>query len=503
MRTLSYAVMTAALILALSAPEVWAQDQAQQQSQGPTQPPSQAEQPAQPIQAYHAPLGGLGDNSQGDTDESGEALAPDTRSLVGAQYLSLGAPKTGHSFWMPYFDLSSTLDSNAFSGSGGTGWSTWTTVYGGLDFHRISGNSSLVLSYVGGEAFSNESGIGNSTIQQFGVAEQLTLHRSVVTFLDQLAYLPESAFGYAGIGGADLQSGGNVGLQSSFMTNQSILTGIGQRISNSFVTQADTFLTPRSRITLVGSYGTLDFFGSDLNNNREVTVQGGYNYVLSRKDTIAVLYRFDAFRYDHIAQSINDNSVQLSYARRVTGRLALQLSGGPDVAFSETPITGTSSASTGTTGSSMDSGKTTQFFWDLASSVSYNVRRTTLGMSYNHGVTGGSGVLAGAITDNVSSSANRELTRNTTGSLSLGYARNQGLAITPLSATATSETFDYWFTGLNLTHRLGRSMNLSLGYQANYQNSNTAFCITASCGPSYLENEIFMTIGWHPRPTTF
>ena len=48
--------------------------------------------------------------------------------------------------------------------------------------------------------------------------------------------------------------------------------------------------------------------------------QAGYNYQLTRKDTIAVSYGFDAFRYSDGLQSINNNSFEFHYARRVTGQ---------------------------------------------------------------------------------------------------------------------------------------------------------------------------------------
>jgi hypothetical protein len=500
MRTLRYFGLIALATFAVSVPEVRAQGQEQQPAPG--DPQQTQGQSSQPIQAYHPPLGGAG-ASGGTEDANGgaETLVPDNSSLAGAEYLSLGAPKTGYHFWTPYFDLSSTLDSNPGTSTGGGGWSTWTTIYGGLDLHRTSGNSDVALSYLGGEAISNNTGIGDSTVQQLGLSDRITFRRSAVMFADQLAYLPEASFGYAGVGGPDLGLGGNVGLQGGFTPNQSILTGLGDRVSNSFVTQFDRFLTPRSTLTLVGSYGVLDYFGSDLNNNREAIFQGGYSYLMTRKDTIAFLYRFDALRYDHIAQSINSHAVEVSYGRRVTGRLALQVTGGPDVAFSETPITGSSTSPVliGT-----PSGKTRQFFWNLSLSANYSLRRTSLELSYDHGVTGGSGVLAGALTDNVLGRASRQLTRTMNGAWNIGYSRNKGDAITLISPSIYSgQTYDYWFTGVSVTRKLGRAMNLFLSYQVNYQNSNSSFCVTATCGNTYLQNQISLTLGWHPGPRGF
>lgn len=483
------------------------QNQQQTQQQGQQQPQQQQtpNQPAQPIPAYRSPLALGSDNSEPGSPP--DALVPDTRPLAGALDLTIGAPKTAHDFWTPYFDVSSAIDSNPLSPTGGTGWTTWTSFLGGVNLNRISGNSDLVLTYLGGDSVSTGGGSSNAVMQELGIVDRISFHRTAVTFLDQLVYLPEVAFGYAGLGGPDLANGGSIGLSNGFAPNQSILTALGQRVSNSFATEVDGYLTPRSSITAVGSYGLLDFFGNpdaNLNNSKEATAQVGYNYLLSRKDTIAVIYRFDALRYDHITQSINDNSVQLSYARRLTGRMALQLSGGPDIAFSQTPLPGSLGSSTPvavTPGSTP--GKTRQFFWDLNSFLTYQLKRASIGLAYSHGVTGGSGVLAGAVTDNVNGSVSRQFTPTVTGDFSFGYSRNNGLTIIQTTLTPAQQTFNYFFAGADVHHTFGRALNVFVGYQANYQNSNAQFCIISPCSTSYIQHQISITFGWHPRPITF
>jgi hypothetical protein len=509
MRTLSHILFAVLLIGAISARDVRAQQETQQQQaqpaqqQGQQQPQGSSSQPAQdqsaqPIPAYRSPWAVGAESSAEDTDA--QKLEPDTRSLAGAQDLSLGAPKTSHDFWSPYFDLSSTLDSTLLSTSGGTGWTTWATVYGGLDLNRTSANSTLQLTYLGGGAISSSS-IGNSVVQQLGLSEAVSFRRSEIVFLDQLAYLPEASFGYAGLGGPDLQTGGNLGLQIGFTPDQSILTAFGQRISNSFVSEVNTSLTPRSNLTLVGGYSLLDFFDNNLNDTTQTILQAGYSYQMTRKDTIALIYRFDAFRYNHIAQSINDDAVGVSYARRITGRLAFQATGGPDIVFSQTPISQTSTSST-VTGATP--GKTRQFFWDLGTNLTYQLQSTSLQLSYNHSVTGGSGVLAGAITDDVLGTASRQLTRGLRGAWTLGYSRNTGIALTPgVTPITSNQTYDYWFTGVSFNRSLGRSMSVYGSYQVNYQNSNSAFCVTVTCGTSFLQHQITVSLDWRPRPIAF
>ena len=196
----------------------------------------------------------------------------------------------------------------------------------------------------------------------------------------------------------------------------------------------DTFLTPRSSLTFLGSGSLLEYLSNNLVNSYEVTFQGGYNHLLTRKDSIALLYRFDGFRYLNISQSINSHTVDLSYARRVTGRLAFQVAAGPNVTFSRSPIATSPSSSNGSGSTGGTTSQDRQFFWNLYTTLTYQWRRTGLQLGYNHSVTGGSGVLAGSLTDNASLSATRQLTRRLNGALTGGYSRNEGVAVTPTSA---------------------------------------------------------------------
>jgi len=338
MRKLRYSFSVALVLLAAGVPELRAQGQAQ-----PQQSPAPKNQADQPIPAYRSPLASPDIGPAQDTSVDAQQLAPDTRPLAGALGLSLGAPKTGRSFWTPYFDASATAYSNPVISGSGTGWTTWISVSGGIDLRKVSSNSDLTLTYLSGGSFASD-GTGSVNVQQFGLAERLTFRRTVLTLMDQLGYLPQSSLGFNGLGTSTLATGGNLGLQGGFTPNQSILTASGQRISNTSIAEIDRYLTPRTVLTVVGSYGLLHYFENNLSDTHETTVQAGISHLLNRKDTIALLYRFDAFRYNHLAQSINDHSVQVSYARRVTGRVALQLSAGPDFAFSQTPIS-TSAAS--------------------------------------------------------------------------------------------------------------------------------------------------------------
>jgi len=339
---------------------------------------------------------------------------------------------------------------------------------------------------------------GSGVVQQLGVVQKFTLRRWTLSFLDQLSYLPGSAFGFAGLGGAGLASGSS-GLNNTFgPPPQTALTGFGQSIANAFTSEADVSLTPRTSLTFVGGYSLLHYSESGLLDSTDATFRGGYNYLLTRKDTIAFLYTYSGIGYGNFNQSIRTHTVEGSFARRVTGRLAFQVAAGPQIAFLRIPIpTGSGSSGSGT----LSTNAATELYWSLNMNLQYQLQRTALALSYNHGVTGGSGVLAGSITDIISGSVTRQMSRTFSSGLTGGYSRNSGLAIS--SATPTSQTFDYWFAGATFTHPIGRTLGLTFSYQLQYQDSGSSFCIGPICGTSLIRHVISFGVGWHEKPLLF
>ena len=470
-------------------------DQSTQSAQ-PTAQPTQPAQPSQPIPAYHSPLASVANNGDETYDDS-QKLVPDTTALTGVQDLSLGMPATTHSYWQPHLDLSSTVDSNPLS-MGQTGWTTFTSVFGGIDLHRNSGNSMLTLDYVGGGSFSNGGDVSNGVIQGLNFTERLAYRRYVLSFFDQFMYAPQTSLGAAGIPtGPTFPGGGTVGLGNGYTPGQSILTVRGQRVTNFTGAETDVLLTSRSSLTFVGGYNLLDSLGDSQVNYGNVIFTAGYNYQMSRANTIGFSYQFSWFNYSNFDQSIKNNIISVSYGRRITGKLAFQASGGPDIAFVRMPITTTQGAISGTPGSSM-----TQIYGSFNAALQYRLQRTGLTATYNHGISGGSGVLAGSVADNVNGTVSRQISRTFNVGWNVGYSRNRGLAI---NGTMTSnQTYDYWFTGVNVSHPLGRTLNVFANYQLQYQNTNSSLCTgTAACGTSVTRNQIGFGIGWHKQPIPF
>jgi hypothetical protein len=483
------------VLVTLTMPAARAQDQNTQAGQQ-----NQNEQPADqsaaaPIPAYHSPLASAGNDSDAGTEE----LQPDTRSLSGVQNLSLGGLKTSHSYWQPRVDIFESADSNTQETAGGSSWGAWTSLTGGVDVHHISGNTDLRLSYTGGGTFSGSEGTSNGMVQQLDFNDRITLRRWTITLLDQLSYLPESAIGYGGYAGASVPGstigvpGTTGGAGSAFLPGVTIALGQGRSVWNSFATEGDFALTPRTSLTFVGGYSLLAYPDDDLLNTWNASARVGYNYLWTPKDTVSVFYTYSGLRYPNFDQSIDAHTFQASYGRRVTGRLAFQVAVGPGIALSRFPISSNGMAVT--PGANSTSANSTQFFLSLDTSVTYQLRRVVLGLRYDHGVSSGSGVLAGSYANSFEGSATRQMSPTFTSTFMTGYSRNSGTTIG--AGVPTNQAYNYWYVGADLTHPLG-NLGLTFSYQLQYQNSNLQFCTSnASCGTSLIRNLISVGASWH------
>jgi len=448
----------------------------------------------QPIPAYHSPLASQADNT--DPNAPPAQLTPDNRALTGIQDPTIGVASTNHSYWTPHVDLGVTLDTEPPVGGSGSGLTTWTSLTGGVDLRWMSGRSDMTLGYIGGGVFSNDGSSSNGIVQDLNFVDKLSFRRWALTLIEQAAYTPESAFGSGGFPGVSLP-GGEPGL-GGLVPGQTIITSEGQRFFNTSLGQVDVYLTPRSSLTFVGGYSLLHSFNENLLDYGDLIAQAGYNYQITRKDTLGVSYVFAGFRYDNFDESINTNTLLFSYGRKVTGRLAFRIGAGPEFTFINTPII--PGTGVGTIGPP-SGGSTTNVYWYLATSLQYQMQRTALSATYSHGVAGGSGVFAGSLADTLTGSAVRQLSRVSSGTWTVGYSRNTELATSGLPQIQFSnQPYDYWYTGLNYSRLWGRSLNLNLGYQLQYQNSNASFCTGTGCGSSFVRNLITFGVGWRKQP---
>jgi hypothetical protein len=446
----------------------------------------EGEEKPKPAARVLLPLPDLNGNQQ-DDDQGNQSMQPDRGPVTGVQSATLGTSELRHSYWVPGLQYGNTAQSGSANGGGPAGWTTTNYVNGSLSLLDGWGHAQLSANYSGGGFFSSDPIQGNGQYHQLASSLEIDRRRWQALFMDQFSYLPESAFGFGGTSG--LASPGitgslaapSPGLQDTVVPSQSILTAIGPRYSNTSVVQLTYQISRKGSLTIAGVHGLLRFTDTGNMNSDTETINAGYNYVITHKDTLGLSYRFSVFHFAGDPQALGDHVAQFTYARRITGKLALNLAGGPDVTRFRVPINGSKQSVSG-------SG---------TASVTYAFPLTTIRLSYMHGISSGSGVFSGANTDQITADSSRPLTRVWSGRLSFGYARNS-----PIGAVngPTSPTFNTWLPSAGLSRPLGRRASFTLGYQAQIETSNVTLCTTPNCGTNHTTHQVQMSFQWQTAP---
>ena len=420
-------------------------------------------------------------------DENPNALQPDTTPLTGVQNATLGSPEVRHSYWVPGVQYAGTIQSNGYGTTNSSSWIMSNYLIGNISLLKVWNQSQFAVNYSGGGFFSTNSAVGNGAYQQLALSQTFQWTRLAMQILDQFSYLPQSAFGFGG--GTNLGVpgvGGSIGptipgLGSSYVPNQSIFVGFGPQYSNATALQLTYATSPRGSITASGSYGILNFVDPGNVDNSSATATLGYNYTLSKANSIGTFYRFSGYHFSGQPQAFGDNSFNIAFSRKLTGRMALQAYGGPDFINFRVPVGGQSSKVGG----------------NLGVTLTYGFEHGGLTGGYFHGLSGGSGVLNGSTVDQVNLSATRLLSRVWTGYLNFGYAHNTAVVS---STESTFPNYNSWYFGGGVSRPFGRNTILSLAYNASIAKYNTPDCTVGSCNSNQTFNSIIISFQWHARP---
>ena len=445
----------------------------------------QGETPKAPAKVY----GPLGVDEQQDQNQP-DAYQPDTRPITGFQQPTVGSQLERHSYWVPGASYYNYIQSNGALLGGKSEWNSTSYLTGNLSLVENWSRSQLLLNYTGGGAFSTDDTVGNSMVQQLGITQTFNWSRLQLVFIDQFAYLPQSQFGFAagtglstpGVGGS--LGGGLTGIGAGLTPGQSIFAAVGPRYFNTGSVQATYQLSARSSVTVGGLYSLLRFRDPGNIPSDQYVGNLGYNYQITRNNTIGLQYRFSAFHYPDNPQAIGDHTFQAVFGRKITGRLALTLSAGPEVTnyrLPEAPATKTQYV-TGSGGATLN----------------YLVPKGSITANYFHGVSSGSGVFFGATADQVSGAATRQISRVWSGELHAGYARNRNAQSVPGVSTTN---YDAFFGGVSAARPLGRNATFSVGYTAYVQKTDSSGCGGSNCSSeTFTTNQITVGVSWHARP---
>jgi len=372
----------------------------------------------------------------------------------------------------------------------------FTSALGTLNLLSLQRRSETALDYVGGSQF--YSGYPNLLVQQLNVSQRFRWRRAVLTFADELGDYPGGSFGsewFGGAGAYELEVGGsaaNLPLPSNisdfFGASDFSAVGFGSHLTNLSLAEFAEALTPRSAITVTGGYGFTDYsIGSigtqGLINNYEYGAQANYSYQLSWRNQVGVSYGFRNIEFPQAGEGyIQTNLIELFLVRQISSRVNLVAGAGPEFVRLSNPTTGS----------------TNQLAGSGYASLNYRLWRTSLSAGCDRMVTSGSGLFAGADTDDCQIALSRPL-RKWSFSAGLGYVRLSQLS--KAQALIPDQRYQYGFASAAVQRQFGPYLSFFASYQFNDQTLNESGCLVVGrCNGSMRDHTLTVGINLVARP---
>ena len=432
------------------------------------------------------------------------------------------------SYLQPGATFSESANSNIANTPAGSSTSSITRAEGTLALRRLWSNYDLALDYAGGAAYYNSNGAGWKLLQQMDVDQKISWKRGNLSFRDSFSYLPEGNFGasFGALGSSGLQGLGSTALGSIWGGAGLGTLGLAPRILNVSLVDATESLTPKSALTAAGSYAFMHFYGSQPNgasffDSSQVSAQGAYNRVLSAHTQVALLYGYQAFDFNVTATSFHAHLVEAMYGHRITGRMDFLVAAGPEFTDIRSPCVALEPGCQVGQNAIVGSSSSARIGAVGQARLRYRFPKTMLSLMYEHFLTGGSGVFAGAETDFATLTASRPLNRIWSVSAELGFSRNSHLqSLTaaqqstcnlpgqpnpnptfPTCPGVSANIYDSGLAGLALSRHFGRSLHGYLSSQFSEIWFDHSYCGgLPQCNRISNREVITFGLDWTPRP---
>jgi len=428
------------------------------------------------------PVSPLGENTP--------ILNPDNPPVSGVDEAGMDMRGGERSFISYGLSASETADSNANNQLDSQTVSSVTHLLGAVDLQRLYTKTDIFAEYLGGGAFYSNS---TETFRQLHAAGFMGIMRwrtGRVTLRDAFSYLPEGTFsigafgGVPGLGiatgsGASGLAGGGLPGSHFFGNGQFGSVGLTPRITNSALVDVVQSLTPRSALTFAVGFSNAHFFDDThvlINSDREL-VEGGYSYMLGRRDQIGLVYGFQQLRFPQDAGGqIDAHIINFRWGHTISGRMSVILGAGPEYLVFEDPVLG----------------KEHRWSGNGRAVLRYRFTRTSVALSYEKFTSAGSGFFAGSDVQAVRAGLTRPLARTWELYGDVGYAHNRRLQ-EQLFEGLPGDTFDHGFVRVLLRKHLGREYSAFVAYRFNDLNASSNGTSERHMGTIGVE--------WHPRPT--
>ena len=403
-----------------------------------------------------------------------QAATSDNKPPSGAQPVGLGIG--GNNTLNISLNANQAWDSDPpVAVSSPNSWQPETSFGGTLQLGFDTVKSQTRLNYNGSAIVYPNGSPGWRSYQDFGFSQDLKIGRWTLTAADMLNYTPNSPFGGYGYGlaPAGLTSTSTPVVNPQYVPNQSVLTPFAASYFNTVVGQVEYGLSRRSSWTASGSYGIVRYPDSDLYNTNQLIASTGYNRSLTAKDSIFGTYNYSQFSYLAYNSNFTSQNVQFGYARKVTGRMSLRVTAGPE--FTNAIALGANQK---------------QIQFSGSANLAYSRGYSDIGLSYFAGATGGSGVMTGAQTENFQFTIGHAFSRAWTTSFSAGYSNNSGLV--------QQQSYNSVFFSPAVRRSINRNLGLSFNYAYQKQLTQSS-CVGLVCG-NFSRNFVGAGIDYRFRP---
>lgn len=286
-----------------------------------------------------------------------------------------------------------------------------TSLSGDLAYLSRSANHPFSAIYTGGVLLAN-SGQPDTFYQSLALSQVVTTKNWNFQIQDAVSYLPESPVsGLSGIPGV-----GDLGIDPVPIGPDAgigILTTYGPRVSNTLSGSASRIITGHLSAQGSGYEDIQRFIGDnsiDAVDNSGDGGSAGISYHFSARSILSANYNYTHFAYTGTPYAFSTQGATVNYSRQWTRRFSTSAYVGPQRISNSNSLLGQPSTEIA-----------------AGASASYAGRLAFYTLDYSRGVNNGSGVVAGAFSDNVVAAAHRQFGRRWSASGDVGYSRSVSL----------------------------------------------------------------------------
>jgi hypothetical protein len=383
-------------------------------------------------------------------------------------------------------------------------------VSGDANYTNLSKRLPFSMQYGGGYGWGWSGQTGPGYLFQHLLLSQSIVWRTwSLTASDNVSYSFQTpTTGFSGVPG----TGEPIGSSSSTTpTDQTILT-VNTRTLDNFTTVGTGRRFGRSTsLNISGSAGQMRFIDGNGQDTDTLTADASVSRRLNAHNSVSAVYAFSRFSYGGAAAT-KAGALQISYGQTQSAQLAFSRQWNPKI---------NTSASIGPQwiSSSGSTVQTSSISYTASASATDSFKIGTAGISYNHGVNGGSGYMLGAKSDTVGANFGRGIGKNLTFGVTGTYMRTSALIaeelvynaqgvlyLVPLNVTPSTNAR---YGGVQAGRKLGRYWSAFANYTVVDQTSNVQVTVTnTSLGYQTnilngLSQLIGFGIGYSPREMHF